>query len=567
MPPKITAVGTKPPPLVWPNGQRMQPATLRREIAAPSTTGVRQVISGHPAQGLTPQRLARLLLAAEQGDAIAYLELAEEMEEKDPHYLSVLSTRKRQVAQLPIEVVPAGESAEEKTDAELVRDWLDRDLLEFELFDMLDALGKGYSATEIVWAFTDDAWLPDRLKWRDPRFFEFDRTDGETLLLRDIGPPQPLPAAKFVVHYHQAKSGLPIRGGLARVAAWGYMFKNYAIKDWVAFLETYGMPLRIGRYDNGETEENIATLLGALADLGSDAAAAFPRTMEVEFIDGKAGTAPNDLWRSKAEYVDEQISKLVLGQTSTSDAKAGGLGSGQANVHNEVRGDIERADAKLISATLTEQLAKPMVMLNRGARKRYPRIRIGRPDEVDVAAMIDASVKLVPLGVEIAADDIRERAGLPAPKPGARLLGAPPEPSPAEPPQAPGGPSGDPTPPKSAEALVRGLLVPLKGRSGAAPKPDARSATASATQPPKTPPREPDAIDTATEEALGDWERLMTPLLGPVEAIVADAADLQAVRAKLSGAIEAMDAGEIAELLARASFGARLAGDIDVRPD
>lgn len=539
------------PPLVWPNGQLMRPATLKQEIAAPTTMGVRSILSGHPAQGLTPQRLARLLLAAEGGDAIAYLELAEEMEEKDLHYLSVMGTRKRQVAQLPIEVVPAGESAEEKADAQLVRDWLDRDLLEAELFDLLDAVGKGYSVLEIIWEFTADTWLPAKLKWRDPRFFEFDRVDGETLMLRDIGEPQPLPAAKFIVHYHQAKSGIPIRGGIARAVAWGYMFKNYAIKDWVAFLETYGMPLRVGRYDNGETNENIQTLLRALADLGSDAAAAFPRTMDVEFIDGKGGSAPKDMWGGLAQYIDDQVSKVVLGQTSTTDAKAGGLGSGNATVHNDVRGDIERADAKLGAATLNEQLVKPIVMLNCGARRRYPRLKIGRPKEVDVTAMMTTAKTFVDLGGKLGEDDIRERAGLPAPAPGAVLLAGPQTPQ-----DAPAGPDGMTAPGKPPKSLLDLLKPAKRGNAPAAVEPAAASAL-------DGPARDP--IDAAADEALDDWEELVTPLLAPVRAAVADAADLQALRRGLTAAIDRMDVDDLTELLARAQFGARLAGNIGGR--
>ena len=80
-----------------------------------------------------------------------YLELAEEMEEKDLHYQSVMGTRKRQVSQLPIEVEEADDTAEGKRDAELIRDWLDRDVLESELVDILDALGKrDISATEMA---------------------------------------------------------------------------------------------------------------------------------------------------------------------------------------------------------------------------------------------------------------------------------------------------------------------------------------------------------------------------------------------------------------------------------
>jgi phage gp29-like protein len=533
----------------------MQPARLAREVAAPRMSSVRSILSGHPAKGITPARLANLLLSAEQGDATAYLELAEEMEEKDPHYLSVLGTRKRAVSQMPIEVEAAGPSEEEEADAQLIRDWLDRDMLESEIFDIMDAVGKGYSAVELIWDTRPGLWQPQDLKWRDPRWFEFDRVNGETLKLRSTGEPELLDAGKFIVHFHKAKSGLPIRGGLARVVAWGWMFKNFSIKDWVSFLETYGMPLRVGRYDNGETEANIDILMQAVADLGADAAAVFPKTMEVEFIDGKGGSAPSDLWRSMAEYIDDQVSKVVLGQTNTTDAKAGGLGSGQADVHNEVRKDIADADAKLVAATLNRDLVVPMIMFNRGPRAKYPRLKIGKPDPVDVKALTDAAVALVPLGVKVSANRIREKAGLPAPEDGEEILRVA---SPATPENfSAGAPAGraDGLPPRSGPTPA--LLPPLKrpqGRIGVA--------TAGADR-----GGEPDPIDEAADAFLDDWVELVEPMLGPIEELLASSSSLVEFRDGLAGRIGAMDESAVTALLARAGFAARLAGDAAQQDD
>jgi phage gp29-like protein len=518
-------------------------------------SSVRSILSSHPAKGITPARLANLLLSAEQGDATAYLELAEEMEEKDPHYLSVLGTRKRAVSQMPIEVEAAGPSEEEEADAQLIRDWLDRDMLESEIFDIMDAVGKGYSAVELIWDTRPGLWQPQDLKWRDPRWFEFDRVNGETLKLRSTGEPELLDAGKFIVHFHKAKSGLPIRGGLARVVAWGWMFKNFSIKDWVSFLETYGMPLRVGRYDNGETEANIDILMQAVADLGADAAAVFPKTMEVEFIDGKGGSAPSDLWRSMAEYIDDQVSKVVLGQTNTTDAKAGGLGSGQADVHNEVRKDIADADAKLVAATLNRDLVVPMIMFNRGPRAKYPRLKIGKPDPVDVKALTDAAVALVPLGVKVSANRIREKAGLPAPEDGDEILRVA---SPATPENfSAGAPAGraDGLPPRSGPTPA--LLPPLKrpqGRIGVA--------TAGADR-----GGEPDPIDEAADAFLDDWVELVEPMLGPIEELLASSSSLVEFRDGLAGRIGAMDESAVTALLARAGFAARLAGDAAQQDD
>lgn len=559
-----------PPTLIDVNGNPLRRADLTREIAAPALGTVRSIQSGHPAQGLEPVRLANLLLAAEQGDAIAYFELAEEMEEKDLHYLSVMGTRKRAVSQLPIEVEPADDSRQAKDDAKFIEDQLvNRDVLEHEMFHVLDAIGKGVSSCEIIWKTSTSLWSIKDIKWRDPRWFEFDRTDGETLYLRGNAGPEPLPPAKFIQHLHPAKSGLPIRSGLARIAAWGYMFKNFAIKDWAIFLEAYGHPLRVGKYGPNESEENKRILERALRSLGVDAAAAFPETMSVEFIDRKAGTAPNDLWRSHAEYFDQQISKAVLGQTNTTDAMAGGMGSGQADVHNEVRGDIERADAKLLAATLNRDVVAPLIFLNRGPRENYPRLKIGRPDPVDIKTEVETAGQLVAMGVQIDGEELRERAGLPAAKTPESALRAPGTAGAADPagtdtgdqkdgPEKipPKGPQGGADAATGAGTLPPAFLSLLKRAGGA-------NEVATAAAQDGLAEREPDFIDRTADEALDDWEPLVAPLLSSFEDLAADCTDLAQFQARLAEGLAAMDSSAFEQVLARGMFAARIAGEAD----
>ena len=279
-------------------GREVDTAYLRDEQAAPTMAGVRNIYSVmHPSVGLTPEKLIAIQREAEAGDPYLYLELAEEMEEKDLHYLAVISTRKQAIAGAELIVTPASEAAEDLRAADLVQDFVGGGAFDLEsaLYDILDAVGKGFSATEIIWDTSGREWIPKRLMWRDPRWFMFDWISGEELLvrtLRDEGPLVPADAAavspakpspdvprasashyrgsrwysgsgndarigiqpltaplkpfKFIVHVAKAKAGLPVRGGLARAAGWAYLFKNYVLKDWVTFAEIFGQPLRLG---------------------------------------------------------------------------------------------------------------------------------------------------------------------------------------------------------------------------------------------------------------------------------------------------------------------------------
>ena len=82
-------------------GRPIHKTELLQELVQASTTGVYQAWTVESVSAtLDPARLRSILNAAAQGDHYSYLTLAEEMEEKDPHYAAVLGTRKRAVVSL-----------------------------------------------------------------------------------------------------------------------------------------------------------------------------------------------------------------------------------------------------------------------------------------------------------------------------------------------------------------------------------------------------------------------------------------------------------------------------------
>ena len=262
-------------------------------------------------------------MSAAEGDLDAYLVLAEEMEEKDPHYASVLGVRKRAVSGVTPIVEPASEDAKDTKIADAVRDNIAEhdgfpDLVE----DMLDALGKGFSVVEIDWKKTARVWTPQEFIFRDPRFFKFDRDTGREIRLideRDIVDGIALEPFKFIRHKAKIKSGIAARGGLARLVAFSWICKAYDTKDWMSFVETYGLPLRLGRYGPEATKSDVEKLFMAVANIGTDAAAVLPRSMSIDFEEISSGTG-NEVFENLARWVDEQVSKAVLGQTMTSDS-------------------------------------------------------------------------------------------------------------------------------------------------------------------------------------------------------------------------------------------------------
>src|SRR5277367_6324583 len=441
------------------NGREVDTGMLREEQAAPTMAGVRNIYSVmHPSIGLTPERLTGIMQQAEFGDPYLYLELAEEMEEKDLHYLSVLGTRKNAVAQLDLIVSAASSAAEDQRAATMVREMICDGPIQLDsvLFDVLDAVGKGFSATEIMWDTSGREWFPAQLKWRDPRWFAFDWISGEEVLVRTLkgelipvegdvatlqpthfgGPgilsslrggigiqpmTAPLAPFKFVTHFAKAKAGLPIRGGLARAVGWAYLFKNYVLKDWVTFAEVFGQPLRVGKYQAGATETDRQTLLRAVANIGADAAAIIPESMVIEFTQART-SASTDLYERFCQYADNQISKAVLGQTLTTELPKGSGSRAAAQVHEAVRRDILSADARRLEETLGRDLVKPLVDLNAGPQRRYPRLQLALPDTQDTKLFADMVAELADRGLRVGQRTILDRLGLPEASEGEAVL-------------------------------------------------------------------------------------------------------------------------------------------------
>lgn len=502
---------------------------LGSEIAGPTESGVRQALSGHPSFGLNPRRLASLLRRAEEGDEIPYLELAEEMEEKDCHYRAVLSTRKIQVSGLEMSVEAASDRPEDVEAADLCREIFP--VIRPALFDVMDAVGKGFSVSEIIWDLSATPVKPARILWRDPRWFGFDPATGAGPFLRgETGLLEELVPDKFIVHMLKSKSGLPIRGGLARAAAWAWMFKNFDLESWNIFCEVYGHPLRLGKYDIKASEKDRNVLLRAVRDLGRDAAAIIPDSMEIEFVPANV-QGNSEIFQRLAEYLDMQISKLVLGQTGTTDT---GSRVGTADAHERVRADIEAADAAALSSTITRDVLTPLIRFNFGPDRAVPQFSLHREKKEDLAALADILAKLAPIAPRLAeVSVIRDKLGFPDPAPDAVCLG-----------------DNRPDGANEIEVVEETKNANIREKAGE----DVRQAAESL-------PENRDWIDDLADESLEEWVPVMEPIREQLAALAATCATFEEFRAKLAALAATLDTSGLADVLASAMFAARVSGE------
>lgn len=404
------------------SGKQNVSAARRPDLTEIAVAQVQDKYSSYPSNGLTPIRLAEIFREADMGDVLRQVELFEEMEEKDPHMFSQLQTRKNAVTGLDYEIIPFDSDNElDKQIAEFVSNEINsiENFEDIEI-DLLDAIGKGFAVSEIVWDYADGKTTVQDIKWRHQKRFFWDSIDDSfKVLTKDFPSGIILPENKFVVHRYKARSGHPSRAGVLRVVAWMYLFKNYDLKDWISFCEVFGMPLRLGKYAQGASDEDKASLMRALVQIGTDAAGIIPDGTTIDFITTEK-TSSTDLYERLARYCDEQISKAILGQTLTSDS--GGGSFAQSKTHNEVRHDLTVADCKALAATLRRDLIKPLVFFNFGENRRIPYLRYDCEEAGDLKETAEIITTLVQgTGLKVPTSYLYKKFSIPKPEAGEEI--------------------------------------------------------------------------------------------------------------------------------------------------
>ncbi|AUZ85792.1 hypothetical protein CDW43_15010 [Methylophaga nitratireducenticrescens] len=185
--------------------------------------------------------------------------------------------------------------------------------LKTNIFNMADAIGKCYSMHSIQWQEYGKIRLP-KLNHQESRLFTIDDDDRNKLLMRsNAGKGEELWEFGWVSHIHKAKSGSIARGGLYRILAWPFIFKNYSIRDLAEFLEIYGIPLRTGKYPAGASDNEKSTLLRAVIGIGHNSAGIMPEGMEIDFHEAAKGQS--DPFKFMIEWCESVQSKLFWWNT------------------------------------------------------------------------------------------------------------------------------------------------------------------------------------------------------------------------------------------------------------
>ena len=378
---------------------------------------------------LTPEQIRSYLLEAETGDIAQQAELFERMEEGDGELDAHLRTRKRGVASLGWQIDAADDTSEARSIADYCRGVVQEigvvtqeeaapvRGIRAALFDLLDAISKGFSVLEIDWETTAAAWTPRRLMYRPQRWFKL-ADDGESIraLDEDDADGKVLNPAQFIVHSSRARSGFSARTSLLRSCVRAFIVRHYGWKDWTGFAEVFGMPVRVGTLREGvewDSEEAVQ-FQHAVAAMGMNMWAVVNEGNSIDTAGGASGEGR--VFESLLEHASKEMTLAVLGQTLTSGGESGGsYALGQ--VHNQVRYDLLESDARDLEETLTMQLLRPIVLFNRGEGAPVPRwnIRLDPPVDLTARASVLESLSRAVPGFRVSKRELYQEYGLTEP--------------------------------------------------------------------------------------------------------------------------------------------------------
>jgi len=135
------------------------------------------------------------------------------------------------------------------------------------------------------------------------------------------------------------------------------IWKKNALGAWSIRSDIFGMPLRIGKTDTRD-EESRGKMIEMMQNMDVATWGVFDLEDEIELVES-TGTSGHEIYNDLIAVANSELSKLILGQTGTTDEKAF---SGSAEVHERVSLEYTRADmvwfAFLVNDVLFPKLEK-----------------------------------------------------------------------------------------------------------------------------------------------------------------------------------------------------------------
>lgn len=389
---------------------------MMSETASIVTDFIRQYV-GYGSDGIYMNQDRVQAFQTYQG--LAQYDLYAEVE-RDPHVMSALQTAKLNIAGMKYDInayTPSKTEKPKERDLEIaffVKTAIKRiGFFQQHLFNMMDALGMGFSVSELIWDPTPEGIFVKEILNRPQRRFQFDAFD-RTPRVRTMTNPyfgDPLPDKKFIVHRVSSTQSNPFGDALDQSAYWMWLFKRMVTKFWMTHLEVGASSIPIVKHP-ADAEDQLKNEALAIAEqIRNGAYGRLPENFDLIWAEAKNAIQNAEAYALFHRMCNDEISKLYNGQVLTAEAGSGDGKGTQAlgKVHAGVQSarDVFRAEG--LASTLNATLIKWLVDFNFSEVEGYPEFRFDLEQGKD---LMDESViikNLVAAGYEFDVDELSDK--------------------------------------------------------------------------------------------------------------------------------------------------------------
>lgn len=229
----------------------------------------------------------------------------------------------------------------------------------------------------------------------------------QTILLNDVGDK----SVSYADNSQVLILGRPLDYGLLLKAAPFAIYKRGGFGDYAQWIELFGMPQRIGKYNTYDPASR-ALLEEAFKNAGSAPYLIIPKESDIETREGSSGSGTSyDEFRKAC---NEEMLITILGQTLTTvQGERGARSLGE--VHMEVEQNKHTGDVRFVERVLNERVI-PMLEARgfnlQGGRFMFPK----EAEPLSVADIVNLSEI-----IQIPAAFVHDKYGIPMPKDGEQI--------------------------------------------------------------------------------------------------------------------------------------------------
>jgi phage gp29-like protein len=200
-------------------------------------------------------------------------------------------------------------------------------------------------------------------------------------------------------------------GLLAKAAPW-VIYKRNTTADWSQFSEVFGMPIREFIYETDDDEARQRCIDDA-ENTGSLAVLIHSAESKVNLLESGNKTGSAELYERLCERCNSEISKLILGNTLTTEASNTGT-QALGTVHKKVEDKLAQSDRRYVLDVLNYEMTD--ILLAMGINTKGGEFCFTEPKDMDLAAKANILTQLhTTFNLPISDDYLYEEFGVEKP--------------------------------------------------------------------------------------------------------------------------------------------------------